>query len=204
MPPAQLKTLEAEVNALLRDHRIDELLDLRALQTELFLRAVREFESTGSPQVELEELGGQFALAAQSSWLSDQHRLLLDNDQLRILFRIHWGRATGLSAHPSFAPDLEELKRYYSLHLRFPHSAQENDFHSAVLTQLKVVKALGEVDPSYPAKLATGILQLKVGLAIAAEESLRSYLDSAPDGPWSQVAQNCLRLAARQARAMTP
>ncbi len=204
VPPAQLKTLEVDVNALLEDDRVDELLDLRALQTELFLQAVRDFESSGKPQPDLEELGGQFALAAQSSWLGDEHRLLLDNNQLRVLFRIHWGRTTGLLAHPSFAPNLEELRRYYSVHLRFPHKAQENDFHSALLTQLKVVRALGEVDPNYPTNLATGMLQLKLGLAIPAEKSLRSYLDSAPDGPWSQIAQNCLRLAARQARAMRP
>lgn len=204
VPPTQLKSLDSDVRGLINSNQIEALLNLRALQTEMFVQAVRTFEETGEPQRDMEELGGQFALAAQSSWLSDEHQMLLDDNQLRVLFRVQWGRVTGLLAHPKFAPTLEELRRYYAAHLRFPYTPEKGDVHSALLSKLTVVKALGAVDPDYPTTLAQGILQLELGLPIPAEQSFRSFLNTTPTGPWSHIAQNSLRLAARQARALEP
>lgn len=200
----QLSTLATDIQALLQKNQEVALLDLRALQTELFLLAVREFESSQESTQDLEELGGHFALAVKSAWLDENHRLLLSDDQLRVFFRTHWGRTTGLSNHPRFSPNLEELRYYYSSHLRFPYTREKGDVQGALVAQLAVIQALGRVDSTYPTSLATGIIQLRLGLAEPAEKSLRHFLETTPNGQWSHIAQNHLRLAARQTRALSP
>lgn len=198
---ALTRELREETAQLLRAGGTEELLELRALQAELFLDEVRRWAETGEEQVELRELGSDFTRVAESSWLDSNRRLLLDDDDLRLLFRIRWGQLTGVHRRQPFGPDLEEFRRYYLRMLEHPPGARDVDPTERAFLQIPTVLALGELDPDYPKDLAHGILLLKTGQAEAATQALTQHLTSSPDGPWTQLAQN-YRLAAL--RASTP
>ncbi len=178
----------------------DALLRLRALQGQLFLDAVRHWLDTGKPSSDLQELGGPFVRIASESWLRDGE-LVLGEDELRLFFRVHWGKVTGLhGAHP-FGPSLEEQRRYYASNLEHPAGAP-TDLMTRTANQLGFVRALGKVDSDYPVLLSEGILQLRLGQPESAQRSLRAHLDRHPDGPWTHLARNHLILAARQTDAI--
>lgn len=178
----------------------DALLSLRALQGQLFLDAVAAFESTGEPNDDLKELGGPFHAIARQSWLKDG-KMLLNDDELRLLFRVHWGKLTGLYGVEPFGPSLEELRRYYFTNLVHPPGVS-GDFLTQTSSQIEFVRALGKVESSYPAALAEGILQLRLGQPVLALENLEAHLAEHPDGEWTHLARNHLILASRQVEAI--
>lgn len=175
----------------LAEERLEELLDLRALQTELFMQAVRRLEQSGSSDRDLLELGGPFAKIAQSAWLNGG-KLLIPEDDLRLMYRIHWGKVTGLTGRPRVGPNLEELRRYYSTLLRFPRAPKEDDFGRSN-ERLSYVKALGQVDAHYPSRLTEGMLYLQLGRPVLAARAFEEFLTRHPQGPWVRIAQNQLQ-----------
>lgn len=175
----------------------EALLKLRALQGQLFLDAVEAWRSTGKLNDDVRELGGPFHTIARESWLEDG-RMRLDRDELRLFFRIHWGKLTGLYGVEPFGPSLEELRRYYLSHLVHPPGAP-GDLMTRTVNQLGFVRALGKVESSYPATLAEGILELRLGQPERALLALEAHLKAHPNGPWAHLAQNHLLLARRQA-----
>jgi hypothetical protein len=197
--PRLVEQVQLDANSLAQKSP-DALLALRALQAELFLQAVRAWETSHEVSQELRELGGPFSALAQSAWLDEAGHLTLEPDELRLLFRIHFGRLTGLHGLPPFGPSLEESRRYYGTHLRHP-LAPRGDPVAQSLAQLPFAAALGNIDPEYPAALAVGILLLRAGDPLSAAPQLETYLRAQPNGPWSQVAQNSQLLAIRQSNA---
>ena len=181
---------------------VESLLDLRALQAELFLDAVHAWLKSRKVDNELRELGGPFHRVARNSWLDEDGKLALNDNELRLLFRIHWGKVTGLYGKKPFGPTLEELRRYYNTNLQHPHGPG-GDTRSKLLGQMGFAKALGDLDPDYPGLLAQGIIQLRMGESIAAANSLKAHLDQHPSGEWSQLARNHHLLAVRQANALS-
>src|SRR5688572_8588224 len=57
---AEYTALGRDVSALLKSQRQQELLQLRAVQAELFVQATHESAQRGSPNVDLQELGAEF------------------------------------------------------------------------------------------------------------------------------------------------
>lgn len=203
LPLANAETTSTEAwEELQRDARQLANLDkeaalaLRALQTELFLQAARRFERTGRPDRDLLELGGQFASIAQTSWLDDEGQLLQSDDELRLFFRIHWGKLTGLTGEAGFSLGLAELRRYYASNLRHPYiPGGRDDLQGRALARLSLARALGRVDPSYPAAFAEGVFLLQAQQPAAAALAFRAFLTKRGDGPWVHAAKNHLRLA---------
>jgi hypothetical protein len=162
------------------------LVQLLALQTELFIEATHAFEASGTPSPELRELGGDFlSIAKQNGWL-DGRRIVLDDDERAAIFRMRWTELTGLRGERAFAPTLDEYRAYYALYLRqggAPHPEHRERAFS-------VVRALEKRDPTYPAAFARGVLLHRSGSFDEAADAFRAHLAAHPDGPWTLRAKN--------------
>ena len=182
---AQLRRLGAE--ALAR-HGAEPLLELRALQTELFRAAVAAHPA--EPSAEAVELGGGLlAIGARQGWL-EPPPVGADDDELAVLYQVYWSQALGLSAHP-FAPTLNEWRAYYRFLLGRPIPAPP-DRAGDLQRKLEYVAALAHHDQDYPAHLARGVLLYQAGEPLQSAAELRRHLEQSPDGPWSLRVRNHL------------
>ncbi len=169
---------------------------LRALQTQLFERAVLAWPEVGAPPAELAELGGDFGpLALASGWVGPAGTLQISVTELRLIFRVRWTHWAGLSDDADFAPTLDEVRAYYGLLLRAPEGGLDEAPPSVAGLQLAYVQQLARRDPSYPAALARGILLYRRGDAAGALVQLGEHLGEHPQGPWSLRARNYWRAA---------
>jgi hypothetical protein len=182
---AQLRRLAAQ--ALAR-YGAERLLELRALQTELFVAAVRARPAEPGP--EAVELGGGLLLAAKRQGWLEPLPLGAADDELATLYRSYWSEAVGLRAHP-FAPTLNEWRVYYRFLLGRPIPGPP-DRAGDLRRKLEYVAALAHHDSEYPAHLARGVLLYQAGAPLQSAAELRQHLEQSPDGPWSLRARNYL------------
>jgi hypothetical protein len=181
---AQLHRLAAE--ALARQGA-GPLLELRALQTQLFVAALAS--RPVEPSAEAIELAGGLLLAGErQGWLAPPP-LGASDDELGTLYRLYWNEATGLRAHP-FALTLNEWRIYYRFLLGRP--TPEADRAGDLRRKLEYVAGLELHDQEYPAHLARGVLLYQSGAPIQSAVELRRHLEQSPDGPWSLRARNYL------------
>jgi hypothetical protein len=182
-------------------HGPTPLLQLRALQLQMFLSAASEFKLPPSP--DLLELGGEFLEQAKGGGWIEGDTLLADPVELRAWFLIRWGALTNLTKMPQFAPTLNDWRTYYTFLLRPDHRPAETTELDGLAYRTRIVKALGQHDPDYPLDLALGILATQQGDSTAAAPSLRNFLRAHPDGSWVLRARNTLKAAtsSRGARA---
>jgi hypothetical protein len=170
-------------------HGVRALQRLRAVQGELFERAVEEFERTGERTRELDELGGNLVdKAEESGWLV-AGRLLLGPEERAIFFRIRWAELTGVRSAAPFAPTLDEWRVYYGFLLAHPEGPPGP---ARLRSQFAYVTALSKRDSTYPLWLARGVLQFRQGAMAEAAEAFRNYLAEHPDGPYTLRAKNYL------------
>lgn len=166
----------------------EKLLELRALQTALFITAVTA--SGDQPAVELRELGGSFyAAGRQRGWFPPED-VAPDPRELGTLFHVYWGEALGLGQYP-YAPTLNEWRVYYRFLLSRP-LADGAERRGDVERKLGYVAALARQDRDYPAHLARGVLFYRGGAFADAAAELTTHLQQHPDGPWALRAQNYL------------
>lgn len=190
--PRVLAGLRALAKDELREDSGRPLLALRAVQTELFVAATREWERTGRVDTELTELGGDFAdLARRSGWLVGR-TLVLEDDERALLFRMRWNELTGLDDTPPFAATADELRDRYALLLRHPSGATPAE---RAKHQLGYVDAAAALDHDFPAMFARGVLLYRAEAYEAAANAFRAHLAAHPDGPWTLRAKNHLLAA---------
>lgn len=170
----------------------EALLELRAVQIELFLAALLRWEATRHIDQDLLELGGDFVERAESSGWT-QGRLLLTTDERAVLFLVRWGRLTQLFDDPEFAPTQNEWRVYYRVLLDHPERGSSGVRDGMIDRQLEVVRALDTQDPAYPAAFARGVLLYRRGEHGAALGAFQSYLAEFGDGRWQLRARNHLR-----------
>jgi len=195
-----LRTLARDVREHIAAGRTEDLLRLRALQGELFVGAVREWERTGRPTEELRELGGDFVERARGrmtepGWMTERRsseaghegRLVLSDAQLRLLFRVRWGTLTGTHRVHPFGPSLNEQRHYYATLIEHPPGDERQD---RIWTQLEAVSALERVDRTYPAEFARGVLLYELGDFPGAAQSFQAHARRQGDGPWLLLARN--------------
>lgn len=184
---AQLRRL-AEV--AVERHGAEKLLELRALQSELLVRAVRA-HSVGEPALELQELGGSLLqIGLPRGWLGDGPTAA-DDPELGTLFRWYWTDALGLGQRHPYGPTLNEWRVYYRFLLSQPMAelaAREED----VARKLGYVAALARHDREYPARLARGVLLYQRGAYAESAGQLRAHLAHEADGRWALRARNYL------------
>jgi hypothetical protein len=181
---AQLRRLAAEA---LAHQGAEPLLELRALQAELFVAAIASRPSP-LPAEAIELAGALLVAGEQQGWFAPPP-LGADDDELRTLYRLHWNEATGLRAHP-FALTLNEWRVYYRFLLGRP--TPEADRAGDLRRKLEYVAALAHHDQEYPAHLARGVLLYQSGAPVQSAVELRRHLERSPDGPWSLRARNYL------------
>ena len=187
--PRLLAKLRGLMHDELAQQHTEELLALRAAQTELFVGATHTWEHSGREDNELTELGGDFCeLARGSGWLEDR-QLVLEDDERALLFRSRWNELTGVADTPPFVATLDEQRARFSLLLRHPSGKG----HAERLNrQLGYVEALEKLDQDYPGAFARGVLYYRAEAYDASAEAFRIALAARPDGPWSLRAKNHL------------
>lgn len=196
-PEARVSDLRDEARSLANEpHGREQLLSLRALQAELFVQAATRWNTNQPPSSEVIELAGPFAKFAKSSWSDGRGGLVVSRDDLRLFYRIYWGKLTSLSPLSGFAPSLHETRRYYRTLLLHPPIVSP-DAMSRNIARLSYAKALGDLDPTYPALLTQGLLQLKMGQPKLAHQLLVLHLSEHPEGQWTSIARNARLFAER-------
>lgn len=181
-------------------HGAERLLDLRAVQTALFLGAVDRFRATGRADTDLSELWGNFASdALREGWLDAQGRLALSDVERFVVFRVRWTELAGALEDPVLRLGLQDFRVLYRLRLERPagDTPLEQDRR-----RLSAVAALAERDSDYPAALARGVLLFRLGEPAAAANEFLAHLSAAPDGPFALRARNHALAALAQARAL--
>lgn len=175
---------------VLNDTGPDPLLTLRAIQTELFVRAVQASILAGAPTPDLRELGGHFyQTAVRSGWIQDS-TLNVTPAVLGSLFRARWSLITGLDRAP-FAPSLTDELEIAWLNIRMPATppgAQTEPLGA----RLDAIRVVTERQPDYPLNLARGIVLFQAGKFTPAAAEFDAHLTSHPEGPWTLRAVNYL------------
>lgn len=196
----------------------ENVLALRALQLDSFLREVATYEATGKSTPELEALAGAFVVHMKDAGWTRGTKIVLDEDERRVAYKLAWNAAANLEAHADFALALDELRVLYKLYLTRPHPSERE---RSILASMRVgattaeqcrtvaareraaieawrldkVRRFAAIDPKYPGGYALGVEYYKVGDFRRAQEELRAYLNDHPNGPWSLRARNNLKAA---------
>jgi hypothetical protein len=170
---------------------VRDLSRLQAVQTELFVAALRAWERDEGGS-ELEELGGSLlARAREHGWLNDGH-LLMSETEREVVFRMRWAELTGLRERPPFKPTLDDWRIYFGFLLEHPEGRDPSD---RVRRQLSYAAALTKRDPTYPLWLARGVLLYQAGAFQESADAFTAHLAEHPEGPYALRARNH-RLAA--------
>jgi tetratricopeptide (TPR) repeat protein len=169
------------------------MLELRAIQTELFVQALDTYERTAIANDDLKALGGDVLEVVKARRLiraipnrpKTTYRVLLEPDERRAIFLLRWTELAGLTQSAPFrlAPSWVILGSDFRLRPKLVELGS---------AELKVIERLGEADPTYPAALAKGLLLTRLGAYDAAAASFREFLAQAPDAPYRQRAKNHL------------
>jgi hypothetical protein len=188
------KDIVARVGIVDAQGKTASLLRLRAIQTRYFLAALADFEHSGTPNADLNELGGDFAKQAeQSGWLDAAHHCLADQTTLRVLFQLRWAELIQKRRAFPFAPSLNDWRIYYRFLLlhpeRLPNTPGQAQGDEA---RLKLVAALAQRDPEYPQAFARGYLAYRLGDAEASAAAYRAQLGKSDSGPYALLARNYL------------
>lgn len=165
----------------------DKLLALRAYETRLFLRAVREWEATRVESEDLKALGGAFiAMLEKNGWLQ-KGRIVPDERLRAIFFKRRWNELTGLSQGP-FALSLDEQRAFYRFLLNHPSPAAATQAPGQVVDasaidqwRLRKIGELAQIDRAYPFDLARGVLLFRLGAHLPAAQAFRDHLAERPD-----------------------
>jgi hypothetical protein len=199
---ATLATLRRAAAKAAQQHGDEMLLRLRAVQANLFLRALARWEAIGEFTLELSELSGSLIQEAEAiGWVQPPHRLVLTTAERRTLFRIRWADLAGLKDRHPYSPTLNEWRTYYRFLLEHPSAAANHDIARArTRKQLQVIDALAKRDPQYPTLYAKGILLYRLGAFSDAALAFDLYLQQSADGSWDLRARNHLVAALARVR----
>lgn len=187
------RVLRERVDIALGAGQIERLVQLRAVQARLFVKAVRAHSFAAPASAELSALGGDFAArAVQSGWAGPAGCIASD-DELVTLFALRWTELTQLRAAPQLKPTLGELRRYYRFLLLHPEGAAgENKAAQRASARLRYVAALEKRDSEYPADLARGALLGAQGASEASADALGEHLGRSSGTEWTLRARNYL------------
>jgi hypothetical protein len=174
------------------EHGDGPLLALRAVQADLFARAVTRWSVSGQLDQDATELGGAFLKRAQQDgWITPDRRLVVEADGISIVFSMRWTKLTGLMNTRPFSPTLNEWRLYFRTLMAHPESTGQDPQLEAERLE-SYVTALSKRDPDYPERLARGILEYRLGHFGPASQALSEHLRGHPFGPWWLRARNYL------------
>jgi hypothetical protein len=197
------RLLAAVAKAL--EGRERELLAMRAYQTRRFLEELRAWQQTGTASRELIELGGDFVeTMLRNGWCDgSERRLLADDRVLRIFFKQRWNSVTGADAGV-FALTRDEDRLRLAFFLQRPWVDREEPPPSTPIERVRweasrnrkrltTIDRLAQIDPSYPADLARGVVLYRTNQLPGAAEAFRRQLERSGEGPYVLRARNYLK-----------
>jgi hypothetical protein len=183
------KRYRNQIASVLSSEGSSSLLQLRAIQTELFVEALRQFEKTQVIGTDLTELGGDFLSAADKQHLSKPRTsrrtrtvIELNDDERRAMFLLRWTELAGLSEVPAFRPDPTWTIVAARPRLRLSASLLDEG-------ELSLIDRLSAVSVDYPAPVAKGLILAHHGAYAAAAGQFRDYLRTHPDAAFSRRAR---------------
>jgi tetratricopeptide (TPR) repeat protein len=202
--PARAKLAEAATKAQLRS--MAGVRQLRAWQMKQFLAELSRWQATGEETEELHALGGDFLAAARrNGWCTGPERKMVpDGRVLRVLYKKRWNDVAGLRSEELGLSLAEDQIRFGFL-LEHPFRGVARVVGAAVdervaafeqaKAQLEIIERLAARDPDYPAELARGVVEFRLGRFPIAAEAFRRHLEVSPDGAWALRARNYLKAA---------
>src|SRR5262249_54842532 len=170
-----------ELTLLALSKGIDGVAQLRALQLDGFLSAVKDFEATGVETEELKALGGSFIRRMRfAGWCDDTNHVVLDDAQRRAAFKATWSGLINMESRPELRLEHDETRALYALYIAHPHApealraqieaARKNASDARACAdvaqretsaiedwRLEKVRKLGQLDPTYPTAYALGV-----------------------------------------------
>jgi len=175
-----------------------QVLELRAVQAQLFVEALARFDREHQTSRDLDELGGDFLQSASARGWIESQRLLASTEERWALFVLHWTELAGLGNLVPFRPATE--LRVLALRLALNRGyARANDLQR----DLESVAMLAELDLAYPADLARGVVYARYNQWPSAARSFVARLRTHPDGPYTLLARNYLLYSAERARELS-
>ena len=204
----------------LRPNLTEDLLALRAVQTRRFLDALQVWEERGETTTDLAELGGSFVTRlVETDWATaSPRRIILDDAQRRVAFKMVWNALLQVEKRPRFALSVDEQRAMYALYLQHPHPSESQ--RGALLAQRKAaltpsscehanadtarqaelwraekIKRLGAIDPEYPTAYALGISYYHAGRFDLSADAFSAWLRDHPSGEYTIRARNHLKAA---------
>lgn len=198
------------------------LLALRAVQSERFRRAVDDWRSNHVESDELHATGGNFVARMESvGWIEDG-RLLLEESELRVAYKLLWNAVVGVDIEPAFAVSLDEERALAAFSIAHPHASESDrrrladlrrrttgaadlariDEEEATLRErwrIEKIRQIAAKDRAYPEKYALGVAYYRAKNPLASIEAFRDFVRARPEGPLALRAQNHLRAAVRSA-----
>jgi hypothetical protein len=197
-----LNDMQTAVRAAQRDHQLQPLLRLRAVQAQLFVSATDRLRVASPPDSDPDvfELGGEFVKEARAAGWLGPLGLRATAEELRTWFVIRWNQLTQLTQEPLFAASLDDWRCYYAFLLRDDHRPPDVPWGDVLSYRARVISALAQKDPDYPFDLAQGLLSCQAGDYTTCSDLLLRHLRRSPNGPWSLRAQATLKAAAAALR----
>jgi hypothetical protein len=204
--------------ALGRPDATEDLVALRALQTDEFIEQVAAYEASGKESNELVEIAGAFVRHMHEAGWIDGQRIILDDAQRRVAYKLVWNAIVGVGQSPKFAPTLDEERALYTLYLEHPHPADIqraaleseriaaatpaeclratlNYQRASEVWRIEKIRTFGSKDPSYPTSYALGVAFYRAGRLESSIDAFRDYLQHHPDGAFALRARNHLKAA---------
>jgi tetratricopeptide (TPR) repeat protein len=184
----------------------EALATLRAYQLERFLVEVARWQKDGTVSDELLELSGDFVDALRRNrWCHGKEReLIADEHVLRVLWKKRWNDVTGVRG-PLFDLSVDEDRLRYGFLVQHPFQRRSDVLHPgftpkaeelyAQKARLGAIERLSQIDPSYPAHVARGVVLYRMGNYAEAAEAFRLHLFANPDGPYTLLVNNYLKAA---------
>lgn len=184
----------------------DQVLELRAYQTELFTKAVYAWAASGKDSADLLDLGGAVRdLLPTNGWTATEGkrtRIVIDELALRAFFKRRWDSLAGLSG-AAFALDVDETRAVIAFQIERSSSLLDAAANAGQLVEgnpettslLDHVRELGELDPTYPFRFAEGVVHFKSANYTAAVDAFSRFLQATPDGPYALRARNYMKAA---------
>jgi hypothetical protein len=163
------------------------VLQLRALQCELLVAAVHDWQRTGNISGDLIELGGDLV-----SIVNATHETLTEPEQWALALK-RWTTLAGLGKQNEFRASREvELTQLHFFYQQPP--AEEDPF----ATRMRILKRYEDLDSTYPVDYAVGVLLVQSGRAETAATYFAKQLEFHPNGAFALRARNHLLWTARQ------
>jgi len=185
------------VQSALKQSGDAQLLALRAVQVQMFVASLSDWDKGGTVPADLAELGGDFvALARRNLWRSKEHLEMLPEERWA-LGLLRWTTLTGLLGVPAFR--LPRNLEVVQLRFFFTHPQSEE---SAPALRQRILKRYSELEPDYPAEYAKGVLAAQTGQFELAAACFSRQLEAHPQGNYVVRTRNHLIWAAAQVRAL--